>query len=235
LLRRGSEYSLVDAQGNSIRSTLPALPQSVLPIVGAYWLVNLPAALAMLRGQVPGEPIVGPTAHLVGLAVAVPALGLAALHLFSSRARLERNLPSLAPAEGFRTLLGRRFWQTTAVFTSAVVFLGALELYVYAGSFFLGVVEIVLVVAVVMDLLDEYRFHRRSPDVEVLAELDNVHLAHLVETHLSERGIPCGVKALRFRSLLFFLGPIYKMSVLVASDRLDEARKILESWQPRIA
>ncbi len=109
-----------------------------------------------------------------------------------------------------------------------------MEVYVYAGHFLLGAVEIALVVAVFMDVFDEWQFHRRHPDAEILAELDNVHLAHLVEANLTERGVACRVKALAFRSLFYFLGPIYKMNVLVAGDRLDEAREWLDSLDPRI-
>lgn len=234
LLQRRSAFSVADADHRSMPSRLPAFPQSLLPISAAFVLLNLPASLASIQGRMPEEEALGPIGYLVGLAVVVPALSYVALHLFSSRKRIERNLPNLTPAESFDALLGRRFWLTTAVTTLAVVFLSAMEVYVYADHFLLGVAQIVLIVAVVLDLVDEWRFRRRHGDTEVLAELDNVHLAHLVEAGLAERGIGCQVKALHYRSLIFWWGPIYKMNVLVAADRLDEAREWLDELDPRI-
>ncbi|MCG8457085.1 MAG: SecY family transport protein, partial [Holophagales bacterium] len=221
LLRRRGEYFLSGGEQDSPRSSrprsrLPALPQGIVPVAWAYGLLSLPTLLGQLRGQATEEAGLGPVAYLVGLALAVPLLGFVTLHLFSSRARVERNLPDRAPAEGFGRLLGARFWQGTAALTLAVLVLGGLEIYLFAGHALLGAVGIVLLVAVGMDLIDDVLFYRRHADSAVLAELDNVHLAHLVEAQLAERGIPCRVKALHFRSLLYFLGPIYKMSVLVA-------------------
>lgn len=234
LLLRRNVYTLADADHRSLLSRLPAIPQSVFPIAVAYGLLNLPTALIMLQGQMPEQDVIGTTAYLAGLALAVPALSYVALRLFSSRARIEHNLPNVVPAEDFSPLLWRRFWLTTAAMTLAVVFLNAMEVYYYAGHFLLGTVGIALVVAAIMDLIGEWKFRRRHPDAEVLAELDNVHLAHLIETNLTEHGVACQIKALHFRSLFFFLGPIYKMSVLVAGDRLDEAREWLDNLEPRI-
>jgi hypothetical protein len=234
LLRHQNTYSLADAAHRSILSRLPALPQSILPIAAAYWLLSLPTALIVFRRQTSEQEVIGPIAYLVGLAVAVPVLSYVTLHLFSSRVRIEHNLPNVVPAEDFSALLSRRFWLTTAAMTLAVIFSNVMDVFLYPGYFVLGVVQIALIVAVIMDLFDEWQFHRRNPDAEVLVELDNVHLACLVETNFTERGVACRVKALHFRSLFFFLGPIFKMNVLVAGDRLDEAREWLDSLDPRI-
>ena len=133
LLRRQSAYSLADADHRSMLSRLPALPQSVLPIGVAYWLLNLPTVLIMLQGGMPEQEAIGPKAYLVGLAVAVPVLSYAALHLFSSRTRIEYNFPDVVLAEDFSALLWRRFLLTTAAMTLAVIILYIMEVYFYAG------------------------------------------------------------------------------------------------------
>jgi hypothetical protein len=60
-----------------------------------------------------------------------------------------------------------------------------------------------------------------------LAQLDDVHFTLRLAERLAEEGIDALARNHRFRSLYFFLGPLYKIDLLVPAENLEFARKVM--------
>ena len=143
---------------------LPAFPQGLVPAQVAVsvsplvwlaiaWLVHIPR-------DVRPPAFAGPLMALV----LIPLLSWAAFHLFSSRARLQANLTD--PVEFLDVLaasLRRR-----AVGATALLALGtaaSLAWRIYRPNplaFVLDFTDLVLLLAIVLDVWDQYRFQRRG-------------------------------------------------------------------------
>ncbi|MCP3962447.1 MAG: hypothetical protein GY719_31785 [bacterium] len=211
----------------------PAFPQGVVPIGWAYKVLVIPIWLDAMLGS-DGLLFLSQEARLVGLAVVAPVLCFASVHLFSSRKRVETNLPGALPEAEFEEMSKRRLHLTTAALVVSAVAFAVLEIYLLSEYRLPGFLSLAMTVAIGVDLFDEWRFRQRNVAVAELCELDNVHLGLFVEAGLRHRDIDCLVKARHFRGLFFFLRPLYKMNVLVPADRLDEAREWIEEIHPRI-
>ena len=213
---------------------LPSFPQGLVPVVWAYALLEASSAIASLLGRDADTFVPTAMQYLASVAVAVSLLSLVTVHFFSTRKRLEHNVPGVMLPEDFDGLLKRRLYLTTATLTVAVVAYTALEIYGFGAYYLPGFLEIAMVTTVGLDLVDEWRFRQRHAGAERLIELDNVQLAIHVRGVLQERGIACLVQAYHARSLFFFFRPLYKMNVLVPADRLAEARERLAELDARI-
>jgi hypothetical protein len=88
--------------------------------------------------------------------------------------------------------------------------------------------------AVILDLRDEARLAGSGPLARVIS-LDNVHLAEYLQARLGERGIDCAVRGYRFRRLLYFFGPLFKMALLVPEAERERALRLVEDTPFRIA
>jgi hypothetical protein len=207
---------------------LPAFPQGVLP---AAWSLTVTAFLVRLSPGL-GDSLSLGDFQLAGPAftlIAVPLLSLITFHLFSSRGRLQANLPE--PEEVLDELAPALRRQGTLA--AAVLAVGTAALLAWrenapsALSLSLDFVSLVTAAAVVLDLWDQYRFQRRYGPWEQLVQLDNVHFSYRLEERLQEAGIGALARGHRLRSLLFFLGPLFKIDMLVAREQLDRARAVL--------
>lgn len=227
LLKKPASYPATGPDEEALRMPLPAFPQCLVPVSWAYVLLNLPGTLS-------GFTLSG-LQYVAGMTVLVPLLSFLTLHFFSSRDRVESNLPRVELPSAFEPVLNRHFWITTAVLTAMATGFTALELYVLTELSLPSLVPIVMVTAVAMDLASEWRFRTLHPDAEPLVELDEVHFALYLEKLLAARGVACLIRAYHLRSLLFFFGPIYKMNVLVPADRLEQARETLADLDPAVA
>jgi len=226
----------ISIKGRTSVTFLPSFPQGVIPITLCYYLLDLPATIPPLTSPGAGSWALTPVQYLTGVIVLVPILSFTTVHFFSTRKRIESNLPRPSLPPWFDTLLRNRLYLTTAGLTAMASGYAAVELYLLGGylSYLPDFFEMVMIVAIGIDLVDEWRFRSNHPEAERLIELDNVHLALYLRSVLRDRYVPCVVQTLHFRGLFFFLRPLYKMSVLVPADRLDEARELVNELNPRV-
>jgi len=161
--------------------------------------------------------------------LAVVLLSWICFHLFSSRPRLEANVPEPAEVlDGLADLLRRRLPLATALLAA-----GALAFFAWQSarplSFLATSGLLILVVATAngFDLMDQYRFMKRNGLTARLVQLDNVHFSYRLVERLTEEGIDALARGHVLRSLYFFLGPLYKIDVLVPIEDLDDARGVL--------
>ncbi len=232
--RRPVSYRISTRAHGAGACELPAWPQGSLPLSFAYGLLSLPATIGPAVGRDAGPFFSGSVFYLAGMAVALPLLRLATVHAFSSRRRIEHNLPQAELSADFDGLWKRRFHVTTGALTAVAVAYVAVEVWVFEGTYLIALIDLALITAIGADLLEEWRFRGRNPAAERAVELDNVHLALHARHALAARGIDCLLQAVRFRSLFFFLRPLYKIHLLVPADRLGEAREWLDELDPRI-
>ena len=212
--------------------TLPSFPQG---LVAASWALGLVQLLRFGLGSfgIPNDEPHASVISLVLLVVLIPFLSWVTVHFFSTRGRLEANLPEPTIPTGFETALNRRLLASTALLTTLVVSMGALGSFTY-WSPVLDAVLLIGFAAFGVDLFEEWRFRRRHETVADLAVLDNVQLALHLRRTLQSRGIDTWTQALHYRSLIYFFGPLFKMTVLVPTDRIDEARELWNELDPKI-
>jgi preprotein translocase subunit SecY len=91
------------------------------------------------------------------------------------------------------------------------------------GFYFPGL-SAITAVAVLLDLMGEVPFRKRSDRLVKIAELHDVPIAGLVKSLLDRKGIPCFLRGYYHRALLYFFGPYIEISVLVPEVLADEAR-----------
>jgi hypothetical protein len=208
----------------------PAFPQGYLPagwaVVALSSFILFPG-LKALRSLFPMSPWIFDAAVVL---ILVPLFSWGAFHLFSSRPRLEANLPE--PAEVLDRLadvLRRRLLPATLLLTAGTAIAVGLQGYqpnTLPWSL-IGFGELVFFAALAFDLWDQFRFSRSHGALARLVQLDNVHFSYRLAARLDEEGIDALSRGHVVRSLYFFLGPLYKIDVLVPIEDLDEARGVL--------
>jgi hypothetical protein len=205
---------------------LPAFPQGVVPVslaVLATPMLWTWIAIRVLHINTSN------LAALVATVIAVPLISWITFHLFSSRPRLEA---SLTDEEDFLTGLAEGL-RRRALLAGLLLTLGAAAFLIWndrwsqtmAASF--TFVNVVYLVAIGLDLWDQFRFQRGHGETALLIQLDNVHFSYRLEERLQEEGIDALARGHQLRSLFFFFGALYKIDMLVPVDRLGQAREIL--------
>jgi hypothetical protein len=206
---------------------IPAFPQGVVPV---KWSAMGAALLAFPWGFGLSESFGHSRIAPIALAlVAVPLFSWLTFHLFSSRPRLEANLSD--PEEFLDELaatLRRRAVSATVLLTLGNIAVLAWRAYQPNGiAFSLAFPNVLLLVAVGLDLWDQYRFQKRNRRTARLTQLDNVHFSYRLEEKLQEEGIEALARGHQFRSLYFFFGALVKIDVLVPAEQLGQARAVL--------
>jgi len=202
----------------------PAFPQGILPVM---WTGAILSFLVLrLWGSIRWDSWMLYAA--LGLA-AVALFSWLCFHLFSSRARLEANLPEPAEVlDGLAATLRRRLPLATALLAAGTVGFVAWQrnqlVSVLATT---GFVDLLLVVTIGFDLVEQYRFMKRNGPTARLVQLDNVHFSYRLTARLEEEGIDALARGHVLRSLYFFFGPLYKIDVLVPEEDLEDARGVL--------
>jgi hypothetical protein len=205
---------------------LPAFPQGVVPVSLAVLATPMLWAWIAIRVL---HINTSNLALLVATVIAVPLISWVTFHLFSSRPRLEA---SLTDAEDFLTGLAEGL-RRRALPAGLLLTLGAAAFLIWndrwsqtmAASF--TFVNVVYLVAIGLDLWDQFRFQRGHGETALLIQLDNVHFSYRLEERLQEEGIDALARGHQLRSLFFFFGALYKIDMLVPVDRLGQAREIL--------
>ncbi len=96
-------------------------------------------------------------------------------------------------------------------------------------NFHLDSIALIVVVAVLLDLIQEIRL-RRGSHLAKIAELHDVPMAGLLKNLLEQKGLPCYLKGYYHRALLYFFGPYIEISVFVPQDRAADAREVIENY-----
>jgi hypothetical protein len=83
--------------------------------------------------------------------------------------------------------------------------------------FYIGGTQVFLIVAVGLDLIDRYRFHRQGGNERMVnvAELHDVYDAAMLRQHLRRDGIDCHMQGYHHRHLLYFFGPYVEIGLWV--------------------
>jgi hypothetical protein len=89
---------------------------------------------------------------------------------------------------------------------------------------------LILAVAIVLDLFEEFRLRRKSHGLTKIMEFHDVQKAELFRGILERRGICCLLQGYYHRSLLYFFGPYIEISVLVPQDRSNEASELFDRY-----
>jgi len=200
----------------------PAFPQGVLAV--AWTASLLPMIISALYVLLHAEVL-----RWAVLAIMVVLFSWICFHLFSSRPRLEANVPE--PAEVLDRLAGllrSRLPLATALLTAGVltfmIWQRARPLSFLATS---GFLSLVVLIATGFDLKEQYRFMKRNGHTTRLVQLDNVHFSYRLVERLTDEGIDALARGHVLRSLYYFLGPLYKIDVLVPAEDLGDARDVL--------
>jgi hypothetical protein len=201
----------------------PAFPQGALPVAWTGTLL-LPVT-ALLPAALRNMAVI----YCAVAAIAVVLLSWICFHLFSSRPRLEANVPETPEVlNGLADLLRRRLPLATAHLAGGIV---AFTLWQWSrtGSVLAtgGFLSFVIVLATGFDFVEQYRFMKRNGLTAPLVQLDNVHFSYRLVERLAEEGIDALARGHVLRSLYFFLGPLYKIDVLVPAEDLEDARGVL--------
>jgi hypothetical protein len=220
-LKRRPPVELATPEGAGLPYRLPPFPQGLPAVVGSYGLISLIAGPLGLR----------PLGTGLATAAAMLLLSLLLPWVFSSRARVQANLGGVAtvPQEGFEAAWRRQWILATLLLVVGQAALALIWESSLAGvTVLLSLNDILVFVAVGLDLWDEATLLRTGPLARVLT-LDNVHLAEYFQAVFAREGIPCVVRAFRFRRLLFFFGALYKMALLVPEADAERAARLVEA------
>ncbi len=96
--------------------------------------------------------------------------------------------------------------------------------------FYLGSVNLIITVAVLLDIVEELRVRTKGNQLIKVAELHDIPMAGLVKSVLEQKGLPCYLRGYYHRALLYFFGPYIEISVLVPEDKVLDAREVIENY-----
>lgn len=210
---------------------IPAFPQGILPV---QWMSIALALSATIPIFLDGSSATRtPAIDLTMILFGIPLLSWLTFHLFSSRARLAANLPeSDEVVDRLAITLRRRLVDSTVLLTLGTAALLAWSYYQPVTlTAPVGFLELTLIVAIGLDLRDQFSFSRRHVRGVRLAQLDNVHFAYRLAERLNEGKIDFLARALHLRALYFFFGPLIKIDVLVPPEQIAQAREVLRTME----
>lgn len=97
-------------------------------------------------------------------------------------------------------------------------------------GFNLGGVDLIITVAILLDLIEEMRIRRKGNHLVKIAEFHDVPMAGFVKSLLEQIGLPCYLRGYYHRALLYFFGPYIEISVLVPEEKIVDAREVIENY-----
>jgi hypothetical protein len=160
------------------------------------------------------------------------AIGLS--YLFN-RPTLVGDLVSHVTGEDREVMWGHARGQLGAVTAVTASFIGGIVLvsgffgWLVSGALFIDVALTVVVTALILDLLAEWRFRRVVPEAIVAWPLERVYAVGPALLALERAGIPAHARSLRQRTLYQFFGPEVPIDLMVPAARAEEAEKVLAS------
>ena len=227
-------------EAEPLRLHVPALPQGAAPL---SWIYLVPSGIYTFSRFHPAVARLwletGSLAALLATTAGIVAFSLLAAWMFSSHGRAATNLEGVAevPKEGWE-----RVWKAQLAIATAVLVGGhVLPDYLHRSGaeaiwLLVSVNSALFLVATALDLWHEGRLVRAAPGGAVagVLTLDNVHLAEYFRARFEREGIPHAVRAFHFRRLFYFLGPLYKMTLLVPEEEAERAAAVVEATDFRI-
>lgn len=203
---------------------IPAFPQGLVPGQLAFllWTVLKPMGVLSPQWNLSAiQPVV--------IAAATALFSWLTFQLFSSRPRLEAELPE--PGEVLDRLAETlRRW---LVPSTVLLALGTAAFLAW-GNFqsdtlvaLLAFQPLACVLAIALDLWDQFQLNRRHGNTARLVQLDNVYFAYRLVAVLREAEIEALARGHHFRSLFFFFAALFKIDVLVPLRHLERSREIL--------
>jgi hypothetical protein len=96
-----------------------------------------------------------------------------------------------------------------------------------SGALFVDVVLMVVLTALILDLIAEWRFRRLFPRASSAWPIHRVHAVAPALVVLERAGIPAHPRSLRQRTLYQFFGPEVPIDLMVPAEKLEEARALL--------
>lgn len=141
--------------------------------------------------------------------------------------------PRALPA-GARVLGGERaqmagFWRATILSALYVTGATAVALLAERAALPVSIIEPVLVTAIVMDLVAEWRARRRCRDLVAVWPIHRVQVADLAVATLQRAGIDAHTRGRYHRTLLHFFAPFVPIELQVPAERASEAESLLRS------
>jgi preprotein translocase subunit SecY len=229
--RTATAKALTAEPDGTVNFDLPTFPQGILPLIGALEILSLPAFTRNVINPELGSQVVSfwifllGTAVLIVLIVVFSALGLA---LFSSKKRLAHNLPSgIQLNDDIEQRLRNQVIKSTAVLAGGSAILLIME-HLFGHVLIIGFANLIFLSAVSLDAIEQMRFSwKHSRSVELI-ELDNPHLASYLKGLFELRRVDVVFQTYHYRRLYFFFGPLTKMRMLIASEDVELARKLLD-------
>jgi len=91
-------------------------------------------------------------------------------------------------------------------------------------------IDLIIAVAILLDLIGDVRLRRKENNLVKVAELHDVPMAGLVKSLFEQKGLPCYLRGYYHRALLYFFGPYIEISVLVPEDRMTDAKELIENY-----
>jgi hypothetical protein len=233
-LRRRPTTELTTAEGESLTYRLPPLPQGLVPVNWGYACLSLVGTAGWMWKEEPFQ--LGYYPYYGSLALVILALSALCGWMFSARPRVEANLEGVAsvPVRSYD-----RTWRRQLLLGTLLLVAGEAGLLLAAGRepdldvALITVATLLPLTALTLDLVDTARLAAKAP-LERVITLDNVHLAELFRAKLDREGIECVVTTFRFRRLAYFLGPLFKMALLVPEEDLERAERLVEETPFRI-
>jgi hypothetical protein len=199
---------------------------------GVMYLGSLVVLAALLAGWV--EPMAwvmdlepGSAGHGVMYLGSLVVLAVLLSWLFS-RPALIAGAARLMRQEGDGPRAQRRFWAAVAVSTAYL--LGASVLHMAAPdsvTALLSLPAIIMVTAIGMDLMAEWRARCQHSDLVPVWPLHRVQATDLALSALRGAGIAAHARGRYFRALFHFFAPFVAIEILVPSAHADRARDIL--------
>jgi hypothetical protein len=115
----------------------------------------------------------------------------------------------------------------TASFIGGIVVVSGFFGWLVSGAVFVDVALTVVLTALILDLLAEWRFRRAVPDAVCAWPLERVYAVGPALLALDRAGIPAHPRSLRQRTLYQFFGPEMPIDLMVPAAKLEEAQHLL--------
>lgn len=213
-----------------------------LVLAWPYAQAALGAFRAYVLAHVTGSPFPTWSAHTpvgppppIGIIAFMPVVStiflgvMLVLKLRATRRGPGSGLVGLSLSRDLKALLRSPFGAGLLVLMLLLLFLAALEEpHLRRFALFQALGFAVVVVMLLLDLVNEWRFLSRHRDVVQLTELDETRRAMEVQALLTEQGVPVLAKSFHLRSLFRVFLAIVKIQVLVPTEHAAAAREALE-------
>ena len=226
--RTATAKALTAEPDRTVNFDLPAFPQGILPLIWALGIFSLPASIRNVMNPGLGGQVVSFWIFLSGTTVLIVAFSAIGLVLFSSKKRLAYNLPSgIQLDDDIERPLRNQVIKGTAVLAGGSAILLLME-HLFAHVLIINFANLIFLSAVALDTIEQMRFFSKHSRSVELIELDNPHLASYLKSLFESRGVDVVFQTYHYRRLYFFFGSLAKMRMLIASEDVELARKLLD-------